>query len=113
MTKNSLDKSGQVRENAQKNELNVKAQVQHQRIQTIFANGDCLLPQVKASLRYCLQELQVFCSWARSECSWAGSDGERHQDLNFKCAWDGKGYRPLSTCEESSRLIAFYALVCQ
>ena len=88
-----------------KNGLNVKAQVQEQRIQTIFANGDCLLPQVKASLRYCRQELQVFCSWA-------GSDGECH-GLNFRCGWDGKSYMPLSTCEELSSLVAFYALVYQ
>lgn len=89
-----------------KNELNVKAHLQEQRIQTIFANGDCLLPQVKASLRHCLQGSQVFCSWA-------GSDGECHHGLNFKCGWDGESYMPLSTCEELSSLIAFYALVYQ
>lgn len=90
----------------EKNELNVNAQVQEQRTQAIFANGDCLLPQVKASLGYCLQELQVFCSWA-------GSGGECLHGLNFKCGWDGKSYMPLSTCKELSTLIDFHALVYQ
>lgn len=92
MTNNSHNKSGQVQGKCSKL-LNVNAKVREPRIETMFVNGSFLLPQVKASLRHCLQELQVFCSWA-------GRDGECHHGLNFTCGWDGKSYMsPQSTCK--------------
>lgn len=100
VTYDAFDKSGQFRENAQKLSECDSTGLGTKNTGHI-CNKDCLLPQVKTSFRCCLQELQVFCSWAGCDC-------ECFYGLNFKCGWDGKGYRSLSTC----RVLQSECLLC-